>query len=199
MLSTMETKEDRIVTAAFELFFRHGYRKVSMSDIALASDMSRPSLYAAFANKEAIFAELVRRQCARNLEETHARLHRISGLQARLACVFAIWLIEPVATVIDSENATEMLADCAQFAPQAVAQLYTQLELQLIQVLQPEVPDTAALTASEMARILRLASTGLKTSTESLLDLQRMVEGLVIMAIATVQATRLQPMSKNTD
>lgn len=195
----METKEDRIVAAAFELFFRHGYRKVGMSDIAQASDMSRPSLYAAFANKEAIFAELVRRQCTRNLEETRARLHRTSGLQARLGCVFAIWLIEPVATVIDSENATEMLADCAKFAPQAVAELYTQLELQLIEVLQPEVPDTAALTASEMARILRLASTGLKTSTESLVDLQRMVEGLVIMAVATVQATRLQPMAKNTD
>lgn len=92
-----------------------------------------------------------------------------------------------------------MLADCAQFAPQAVADLYAQLELQLIEVLQPEVPETAALTASEMARILRLASIGLKASTESLLDLQRMVEGLVIMAVATVQATRFQPMSKNAD
>lgn len=195
----METKDDRIVAAAFELFFRHGYRKVSMSDIAQASEMSRPSLYTTFANKEAIFAELVRRQCARNLAETRARLHKISGLRARLGCVFAIWLIEPVATVIDSENATEMLANCAEFAPQAVADLYVQLELQLVEVLQPVVPETAALTAAEIARILRLASTGLKTTADNLQDLQRMVDGLVVMAVAAVQATDAPMRVKDSD
>lgn len=199
MQSIMETKEDRIVAAAFDLFFRHGYRKVGMSDIAQASDMSRPSLYATFANKEAIFAELVRRQCARNLEQTRARLHQVSGLRERLSCVFAIWLIEPVATVIDSENATEMLVDCARFAPQAVADLYAQLEFQLIEVLEPVITDTTALTANDIARILRLASTSLKVSAENLQDLQRMVDGLVVMAVATVQVPKGRATLKNAD
>lgn len=186
MLTAMETKEDRIAAAAFELFLRHGYRKVGMSDIAQASDMSRPSLYAAFANKDAIFAELVRRQCARNLAETHARLHRISGVQARLKCVFDIWLIEPVASVIDSENATELLTNCAEFAPQAVADLYAQMEELLIEVLTPVVSEKAALDVRDMARILRSASTGLKATAQTIPDLQRMVDGLVVMAVAAV-------------
>jgi AcrR family transcriptional regulator len=185
MLTVMETKEDRIAAAALELFLRHGYRKVGMSDIAQASDMSRPSLYAAFANKDAIFAELVRRQCERNLDETRARLHLTSGLQARLHCVFDIWLIEPVASVIDSDNATELLANCGEFAPQAVADLYGHMEALLIEVLQPGVTEKAALTARDIARILRLASTGLKASAENLPDLRRMVDGLVTMAVAS--------------
>lgn len=182
----MQTKEDRIVDAAFQLFYRHGYRKVSMSDVAEATQMSRPSLYAAFANKEAIFAELVRRQCERNLAETTARLHQASGLQQRLSCVFDIWLIESVASVIDSENATELLANCGEYAPQAVADLYEQMEAQLVAVLEPEMSDQSTLTVGDIARILRLASTGIKTSTENLPELRRMVQGLIAMAVAAL-------------
>jgi len=186
MLPIMDTKEDRIVAAAFELFLRHGYRKVSMSDISEAAQMSRPSLYASFANKEAIFAELVRRQKERNLSETCARLHHVSGLQAQLSCVFDIWLIEPVATVIDSKNATELLANCAEFAPQALADLYQALEQQLIAVLQPHVSEQSLLPAANIARILRLASGGIKAATDNLEELQRMVDGLLLMAVTTM-------------
>jgi AcrR family transcriptional regulator len=182
----MDTKEDRIVAAAFDLFLRHGYRKVSLSDIAEAAQMSRPSLYASFANKEAVFAELVRRQKERNLSETSARLHQVGGLQARLSCVFDIWLIEPVASVIDSQNATELLANCAEYAPQAVADLYEGLEQQLIAVLQPHASERPLLPPADVARILRLASTGIKAATANLEELQRMVDGLVLMAVTTM-------------
>lgn len=182
----MQSKEDRIVEAAFDLFLRHGYRKVSMSDIADAAQMSRPSLYASFANKDAIFAELVRRQKVRNLAQTDARLHQVHGLQARLGCVFDIWLIEPIASVIDSENATELLANCAEFAPQALAELYGALEQQLINVLTPHMSEHSLLAATEIAKILRLASAGIKASTKNLEDLQRRVQGLIVMAVATV-------------
>ncbi|MDB6144550.1 MAG: TetR family transcriptional regulator [Pseudomonas sp.] len=182
----MQTKEDRIVDAAFQLFYRHGYRKVSMSDVAQATQMSRPSLYASFANKEAIFAELVRRQCARNLAETLARLHQAKGIEQRLSCVFDIWLIEPVASVIDSENATELLANCGEYAPHAVADLYEQMEAQLIAVLEPEMGARSTMNVADIARILRLASTGIKGSTENLSELRRLVQGLIGMAVAAI-------------
>jgi AcrR family transcriptional regulator len=182
----MQTKEDRIIEASFHLFLRHGYRKVSMSDVAEAAHMSRPSLYASFANKEAIFAALVRRQCVLNLAETKARLHQVSGLHERLSCVFDIWLIEPVASVIDSENATELLANCAAFAPQALAELYEQMEAQLFAVLSDGVSDDQASVARDTAKILRLASSGIKASTENLPELRRLVQGLIAMAVAAL-------------
>ncbi|MHC8287342.1 TetR/AcrR family transcriptional regulator [Pseudomonas sp. XS1P51] len=182
----MDTKEDRITGAALELFLRHGYRKVSMSDVAEAAQMSRPSLYASFANKEAIFAELVRRQRERNLAEIEARLPPFNGLQEKLGCVFDIWLIEPIASVIDSENATEMLANCAVYAPQAIADLYQGLEQTLIAVLTPHMNAQSLLPVTDLARILRLASTEIKASTENLEELRRMVDGLMVMAVAAV-------------
>ncbi|WP_297831385.1 TetR/AcrR family transcriptional regulator [Pseudomonas sp.] len=180
----MQTKEDRIIDASFQLFLRHGYRKVSMSDVAEAALMSRPSLYASFANKEAIFAELVRRQCERNLAETTARLNHVRGLHERLSCVFDIWVIEPVASVIDSENATELLANCAEFAPQALADLYEQMEAQLVAVLSDYPTGGSSQAAKDTARILRLAGSGIKSSTENLPELRRLVSGLISMAVA---------------
>lgn len=180
----MQTKEDRIVEASFQLFLRHGYRKVSMSDVAEAAQMSRPSLYASFANKEAIFAELVRRQCALNLLETKARLHQVTGFENRLGCVFDIWLIEPVASVLDSPNAAELLTNCGDYAPQAVAELYEQMEAQLVAVLADYMTPGSVLAVKDTARILRLASAGIKSSTDSLPELRRLVQGLISMVVA---------------
>lgn len=183
----MQTKEDRILEAALQLFLRHGYRKVNMSEIAEATQMSRPSLYAAFANKEAIFAEMVYRQCALNLQETAQRLPRATSLRERLACIFDIWLIEPVASVIDSENAAELLANCAEYAPAAVANTYARMEQQLVAVLDLEAEQPPAMPNTELAHLLRLATTSMKASAENLSQLRKRVEGLTIMAVATLQ------------
>lgn len=183
----MKTKEDRIIEAAFQMFFSYGYRKAGMSDIADAANMSRPSLYASFANKGAIFSEMVGRQSQRNLAATRERLHLVNGLHERLACVFDIWVIEPASTVINSENATELLASCAEFAPRAVADLYDEMEAQLVAVLEPEVDGASPLQAAKVARILRLATSGIKASAGNLPDLREAINGLICMVVVTVR------------
>ena len=184
----MESKEDRIVAAAFQLFYRHGYRKVSMSDIAEAAQMSRPSLYAAFANKEAIFAELVKRQRDKDLEETAHVLPTLDGLEARLTALLDIWIIQPISTVIDSENGTELLANCASYAPEAIEDLYTHFEAQLVAVIAPCLPANAALPAADLAHILRMATTSIKASASNLPEVKRMAAGMVKLALASARA-----------
>ncbi|WP_405164422.1 TetR/AcrR family transcriptional regulator [Nocardia sp. NBC_01499] len=44
---------------AMELFWERGYRGTSLTDITTALGINRPSLYAAFGNKEALFREAV--------------------------------------------------------------------------------------------------------------------------------------------
>jgi AcrR family transcriptional regulator len=60
--TTSETVPDerrqRIVAAATQAFSRHGYRRCTMGDIALAAGCSRPALYLHFADKEAVFRAL---------------------------------------------------------------------------------------------------------------------------------------------
>ncbi|MFD6161011.1 TetR/AcrR family transcriptional regulator [Nocardia sp. NPDC060256] len=44
---------------AMVLFWEHGYRGTSLTDITTALGINRPSMYAAFGNKEALFREAV--------------------------------------------------------------------------------------------------------------------------------------------
>ncbi|UYB51283.1 TetR/AcrR family transcriptional regulator [Xanthomonas sp. AM6] len=174
--------------AAFQLFLRHGYRKVGVGDIAEAAQMSRPSLYASFPNKEAIFSAMVRRQRDRCLAESGVRLRPGQDLATRLRHLFDIWVLEPTASVIGSENGIELLANCGDYAPQAQAEVYAQLEAQLKATLQPEVRAQAALSAADLAYILRLATTSLKASADNEADLRRLIGGLIAMTLATVGA-----------
>lgn len=51
--------KQRIINAAFEIFFTHGYEGAALSDIANAVGIRKPSLYTHFSSKDAIFAELL--------------------------------------------------------------------------------------------------------------------------------------------
>jgi AcrR family transcriptional regulator len=47
--------EDTALDQAMTLFWRHGYEGTSLSDLTAAMSISRPTLYATFGNKEALF------------------------------------------------------------------------------------------------------------------------------------------------
>lgn len=59
MQNNENAKKAGIKQAAKELFFRFGFSKTSMDDIARQSSLAKPSLYYYFPNKEAIFDEVV--------------------------------------------------------------------------------------------------------------------------------------------
>ena len=50
-----EFEVDRAVDRAMEVFWRKGYEGTSLDDLTKAIGITRPSLYAAFGNKEALF------------------------------------------------------------------------------------------------------------------------------------------------
>ena len=52
---------DQALTAALRVFWSKGYEGASMTDLTDAMGITRPSLYAAFGNKEALFRKAL--QC----------------------------------------------------------------------------------------------------------------------------------------
>jgi AcrR family transcriptional regulator len=184
----METKETKIVHAAQKLFFRHGLKKVSMSDIAEAAELSRPSLYAVFSNKEAVIAALLNIHVERNHEETMKRLASQKSLRGQLEILFKIWIIDPFDSAIDTEGGKEMMATISEYAPEEFAVVYTDFEKYVVEVLKAQMKVQGDLSAKDLAHILTMATKGLKASSGSLAELKRLVDGLVSMTLAVVES-----------
>lgn len=183
----MESKRDRILTAALDVIRKSGYRKVTMSDIADAAEISRPTLYAEFPNKEAVMSAIVAEHTQALTIAATARLATRSTLKSRLRLVFEIWVVEPFATVVDEEGGRDLLENIGSYVPEAMHAFYARFEQQLLHVLKPEVRGRRPLSAAQLARVLALATKGLKTSSANVDELRALIAGLLAMAIATTQ------------
>jgi AcrR family transcriptional regulator len=90
--SSDDTAAVRIIAAARRYFFAHGFRNVTMDDLAGDLGMSKKTLYAAFPSKEALL-EAVLKDKFRTVETDLARLAErrshdaLANLQALLACL----------------------------------------------------------------------------------------------------------------
>lgn len=67
----MENKE-RILHAAFELFFRYGIKSVTMDDIAKHLSMSKKTIYLYFRDKDEVVNTLMERSLQKDREDFHA-------------------------------------------------------------------------------------------------------------------------------
>ena len=52
MTNLDNSKHNDIIEAAFTQFIQYGFQKTTMADIAVATGISRPSIYTYFENKE---------------------------------------------------------------------------------------------------------------------------------------------------
>src|ERR1700712_3386530 len=66
---------DAALDRAVEVFWRQGYEGASLGDLTDAMGINRPSMYAAYGNKE----ELFRKALARYAEAGTARMHSCLG------------------------------------------------------------------------------------------------------------------------
>jgi TetR/AcrR family transcriptional regulator, cholesterol catabolism regulator len=66
-------KRDRIVAAAVDLFYRQGYERTTLEEVADALNVTKPFIYAHFASKADLLAEI----CSRAIRHVHGALNQI--------------------------------------------------------------------------------------------------------------------------
>jgi AcrR family transcriptional regulator len=67
---------DTALDAAIQVFWRHGYEGASLAALTDAMRINRPSLYAAFGNKEQLFQQAVRRYAAIDMAYVRSALEQ---------------------------------------------------------------------------------------------------------------------------
>ena len=94
-------KRERIVASAVELFYRQGYARTTLEQVADAMDVTKPFIYAHFPSKADLLAEI----CSRAIRHAHEVLNRIlveEGTQTeRLERIFSEFLL----AVLDNQAA----------------------------------------------------------------------------------------------
>ncbi len=183
-----DPKNSRILAAFNRLVLQHGYKKVTMTDIAAAAEMSRPTLYASFPTKEAVLEAMVAAHTEQVEATMKAALPRAKTLEAQLTTIFEHLIVTPFASVVDLPNGVDLMGSAASFAPEAYAALYARFEGHLIGALSPVMKGKRGMSARDLAHIVMLATRGLKATTATLSELQRMTRGLIAMAVATANA-----------
>lgn len=105
-------KRERIVASAVELFYRQGYERTTLEQVADAMDVTKPFIYAHFPSKADLLAEI----CSRAIRRAHDDLNRTlveEGTQTeRLARIFRDFLLavldNQAHAVIFSREETEL-------------------------------------------------------------------------------------------
>ena len=79
-----------ILEAAMDVFYRYGFKKASMDDVARAAGLSRQGLYLKFRSKEELFRVALEHLVSRLLEKTAEISRRIDlDIERRLMLIFA--------------------------------------------------------------------------------------------------------------
>ena len=158
--SAQHTRE-RALDAAYKLFRRHGFRRVTMDEIAAAATLTKRTLYHHFKSKDALLAEVLKAQHELALQAFRTFGDRLSGSpEAIVEGMFrdlAVWADRPRWTGSGFTRLVIELADLPGHPARLIARRHkAQLERSLADLLER----SGVRQAGELARAVWLLSEG---------------------------------------
>ncbi|MGC6496569.1 MAG: TetR/AcrR family transcriptional regulator [Candidatus Puniceispirillaceae bacterium] len=158
-------KRLQILDAAARVFYERGVRKASFGDIAKAAGISRPTLYAAFEDKNAIMLAAIYHVSEKLLQTIKDQLANKLTAQERLWLFTTVCIIEPYRFIQQSEDAADILSGHNKAGKKAIRHTLEQRAVFLKDILMPFAGETVSGTAlMEYTRTFVLSSSGLKNT-----------------------------------
>jgi len=184
-------KQDRVLNAAQGCFFRYGFRKTTMEEIAVAAGISRPALYLMYKSKEAVFRAVFGQILATLLTDLKDGIDSHPEPMAQLVFAFDVWCVRPYETVQKSPDAADLLDNGRHIAAEEWAKSEAQFENAIRGVLEPIMAGGAAdgLSSAEVAHLLTMAIPGFKERAASAAQLRRNIRGLLSLTLAAAGAS----------
>jgi TetR/AcrR family transcriptional regulator of autoinduction and epiphytic fitness len=182
-----DEKRRPMLSAALEVFFKYGYKRVSMNEIAEAAGISRPGLYLHFSSKEEVFRAALRQFADDLIEEIANGLPSQKTIEEKLRYAFEVWTVRRFDLTLNSPEAKE-ISDCSyEFAQGTLDQSYQKLESILASILKGQVKsgiNQKALSAEKTAHILTSAVRGFKLVAKSATELRKLIQDLIGIILA---------------
>ena len=183
-----DTKRNRAIVAAADLFLRHGFARTTMGDIAQAADMSRPALYLIFPGKEEVFEAAVLHLNTLRLAEIEAAVAARQGLADRLFVACDLWLVQVFALQREIPDAGDM----DDLAFPVVRKVYSDLQVFIAGLIAEAFPaGLIAASPEELARGLVFAVRGLGATARDVDDMRQMTRRQVDLLCSALTGTPL--------
>lgn len=178
-----DSKRDRAVTAAADIFMRYGFARTTMGDIAAAAEMSRPALYLLFPGKEEVFEAAVLHLNVHRIAEIRGSLTKATSLAERLFITLDLWLVRVYELQLTIPDARDM--DDLSFP--VVRMVYADLQALVAELIAEAGARHTTATPLELARNLVFAVRGLGATATSVEDMAAMTRLQVDLLCAALQ------------
>jgi AcrR family transcriptional regulator len=181
-------KQSRVLDASRELFYRYGFARVTMSDIASAAGMSRPALYLVFPNKEDIFLRVLTDEAGRILEELRQTLPTLATAEEKLRYAFDRWIVQPYILMTQSPDASDLVDCTLDFVKETMDRLGAAFEAELVAIISPLAAKRSRtdLSPAQLAHILVSAAAGFKKVAANAEELQQLMWGQLAIVMAAM-------------
>jgi len=178
---------DLIIDAAASAFMRHGYRRVTMGELATEAGISRPTLYSVFASKEEIFTAVAQHMMEQALAEIRERVAGPGSLAEKLEQVFEIWVVRAYELIHQLPDARELIECTQAFSQDVIDGAYAEFEAVLFSIIEPHAAHTAG--PRQLAHTLAVSVRGIKENARDIDDLRDLLAGLIAMTVGTLSAS----------
>lgn len=148
-------KRMRILAAARELFLRQGLRATTMEAIAKSARMAKPTLYAEYSDKDAVFLAILEQLVADKLAGFETELNRPGPLLERIGGALAAEFGVIASALAGSPHAEELFS-----AHRQGAALFAASERKVHDRLSDELAKAGVADAERLARLVLDASFG---------------------------------------
>lgn len=156
MASKVTAKRERVLDAARKLFLRNGLRGTTMEAIAREARIAKPTLYAHFPDKDAVFLAILEQLLADKAAAFEAGLKGDGPVEARIGAALAAEFAVIATALAGSPHVDELFA-----AHRQGAELFRQSDEWVATRLQAELAAAGVTEAAALARLLLDASFGL--------------------------------------
>jgi AcrR family transcriptional regulator len=178
-------RENQVIEAAYGVFFRYGFARTTMGDLAKAAGMSRPALYLVYPGKMEVLQAVAEWMSDNMLESFRTDLKADWPLERKLMHVLEVSIAKPYDEVKANPDANDLLALDSQMP--GLCQVYGKLQAYLSALLEDAVKQSGLkITASDLARTLLSAMRGFKLAATDGKDLRRLIALQVSLTMAAL-------------
>jgi AcrR family transcriptional regulator len=157
-----EDKRRRIVEAATSLFSRYGYKRTSIDLLAAEAGVAKPTVYAYFADKDAIFQAVVEAVCDELVLAARQAGERDAPIEERVAAMLSAKFTRYFELVQASPHAQELIDSQGRLGAEIVQRADRAYLALLVDVLERSEldPGRVGLSVTAAARVLLRAASG---------------------------------------